>query len=506
MKRRILYIGHAFHLRTRSNRFMLDILEKAFDVTLVYVDPDKLHETNFDVSAADYDIAVVYQLDFLAPIFLAKGLPTVVIPMFDGSEHMPEGHWQMANQARFVAFSRHLHVKIQRAGGTSLLVKYFPKVSPNPVRRMNSLNGFFWERRPDSPINTQMIARVIGSQLDKLHIHQAPDIPWTTETALPAQFGNTEITTSQWFENVSELDDIMSQSNVYFAPRLSEGIGMGFLEAMASGMMVIAHDASTHNEYIANWQSGILYTLGIDGSPHVSPELAYELGMNGRQSVAEGRAAWLAQIPEMIDWIETTPAPDIAEVNASMLANEIPKAYLAGFGSYLQFLRRSTPLIHKMSPALDEKRSLAQRPATFPDDDEAGLVPRLSKTVMGFGTSETRPYLVSGWSHDEAGFVWMDGTVGVIRFANSAELSTSTCMTVTCHAPQSIVGQKLAVVLNGSLCGSIDVGDATQSTTFPLPDEGLRKFNEIRLFAGQALTGGADPRALSVAITSIIFE
>ena len=139
MKRRILYIGHAFHLRTRSNRFMLDILEKAFDVTLVYVDPDKLHETNFDVSAADYDIAVVYQLDFLAPIFLAKGLPTVVIPMFDGSEHMPEGHWQMANQARFVAFSRHLHVKIQRAGGTSLLVKYFPKVSPNPVRRMNSL-------------------------------------------------------------------------------------------------------------------------------------------------------------------------------------------------------------------------------------------------------------------------------------------------------------------------------------------------------------------------------
>ena len=506
MQRKLLYVGHAFHQRTRSTRFMLDILEKSFEVTIIWADPDKLNEINLDVSPADFDVVLVFQLDFLAPIFLAKGLPTVVVPMFDGSEHMPDAHWQLANQARFISFSRHLHVKIQRAGGSSLLVKYYPKASPNPVRRMGTLNGFFWERRPDSPINMHMIAKVVGGQLERLHIHQAPDIPWTQETPVPAEFGNTDITVSSWFEDPSELDEIMSQANVYFAPRLSEGIGMGFLEAMASGMMVVANDASTHNEYIANWHSGILYTTGLEGSPHMSPDLAFELGMNGRESIVQGRPKWLAQIPEMVEWIEQTPTPDVGEVNASLLATEIPSAYLAGFGSYLQFLRRSTPLVHKMSPALKDMRALAQKPATFPNDDETGLVPRLSKSVLGFGTSEARPFLISGWSHDEAGFVWMDGTIGVVRFANSAELSNSTCLTVTCHAPESIVGQKLAVVVNGSLCGSVDVEHGTKSTTFPLPDGGLKKFNEIRLFASQAQAGGPDPRALSVAITSLAFD
>ena len=65
-------------------------------------------------------------MDFLAPVFLAMGKPTIVIPMYDGSAGMPDIHWIFASGARFVNFSLRLNERIRMLGGDTMLVRYFP--------------------------------------------------------------------------------------------------------------------------------------------------------------------------------------------------------------------------------------------------------------------------------------------------------------------------------------------------------------------------------------------
>ena len=50
-----------------------------------------------------------------------------------------------------------------------------------------------------------------------------------------------------------------SRANVYFAPRLEEGIGQTFLEAIRWGRCVVAADNRTINEYIIHGVNGLLY-------------------------------------------------------------------------------------------------------------------------------------------------------------------------------------------------------------------------------------------------------
>ena len=507
LRRKLAYVGHAFHLRTRSTEFLIHILEQHFDVVTLAVDPEKLNEATLDLSTADIDIVLVFQLDFLAPIFIAQQIRTVVVPMFDGSANMPEAHWQLSNQARFVSFSRQLHVNMQRAGSNSLLVKYFPEPSAAPGRRFRTLNGYFWERRPDTGIDVRLLERVLGTSLAKLHVHRVPDTSSVLDGQPTPKIGDAVVTTSTWFKDRSDIQRIMTESNVYFAPRLSEGIGMGFLEAMASGMLVVAHDASTHNEYIANWENGILFATDIGSPASVTPELAYELGQAAKDTIADGRPKWLAQIPEMVQWIEETPVPQATGIDGYQLGVEIRKSYSAGFGSYSQFLKRNVPLVRRMSPALDAKRKIAAENVRLETEDDVSVASPLTVTTLPFGTPAGRRFLINGWSHDEAGFVWIEGTAALIRFANSPAIADATTMILECHAPGFLNDQKLAVVLNGTLCGVVNVTPEISSHAFTLEPPGLKMLNDLRLFASDSgKPPGADLRVLSVAVSALVFK
>jgi hypothetical protein len=125
---KVLFVDHSFHQKTKSSSFFLEILERAFDVETLYFDP---LEPRLDLSSCkdDIDVVVIWQLDFLAPAFVAIGKRVVVVPMYDGSANMPDLHWIISRQCRFINFSRRLHFEIERCGGNSKLVKYFPAPS-----------------------------------------------------------------------------------------------------------------------------------------------------------------------------------------------------------------------------------------------------------------------------------------------------------------------------------------------------------------------------------------
>ena len=38
---KLLFIGHTYHLKTKSSVFLLEMLKEAYDVSELYMDPDK---------------------------------------------------------------------------------------------------------------------------------------------------------------------------------------------------------------------------------------------------------------------------------------------------------------------------------------------------------------------------------------------------------------------------------------------------------------------------------
>src|SRR5690606_16522650 len=153
--------------------------------------------------------------------------------------------------------------------------------------------------------------RMTCGQLAHLHIHDVPDLP------VPPNIPKIEdwpllakdITRSTWFETKEEFLAVMKRANVYFAPRLSEGIGMANLEAMAQGQCVLAHRESTHNEYLKHGANGLLFDLS-----HVYPidlSRAKQLGKAARETVIAGYDRWLASHPTIEAKIENLRSPRV---------------------------------------------------------------------------------------------------------------------------------------------------------------------------------------------------
>jgi glycosyltransferase involved in cell wall biosynthesis len=78
--------------------------------------------------------------------------------------------------------------------------------------------------------------------------------------------------------------DTLNQCNVYIAPRVTEGIGMSFLEAMAMGIAVAAADKPTMNEYISHGDNGFLFDMSNLQPLDFSDAAA--VGQRGRDSIS----------------------------------------------------------------------------------------------------------------------------------------------------------------------------------------------------------------------------
>ncbi|GAP38672.1 glycosyltransferase [Piscinibacter sakaiensis] len=338
--RKLLFVDHAFHRTTRSSEFFVRILRRFFEVEILDIEPEEDATPLPDLSRLDHDLVVLWQMDYLAPAFIARGMRVVVVPMYDGSSSLPDVHWVWARQARFLCFSRRLHHRIERAGGRALRLRYYkPARAGAEHRAFDRLRVFLWQRRPEHGLNLALVERLFGSQLESVHVHDsADDRSLDTSPYLARQSPQYRLTRSSWFKNGKSYEDLLTQHNVFIAPRRSEGIGMGFLEAMAHGMLVVANADSTHDEYISNWVSGLLIDPDRSGPVHVLDQ-APRIAHMAWKTCEIGYDEWMASIPGMIDFIRATPAPSLGPgLDAQALAEQLTKAYYAGIGAYVDFL------------------------------------------------------------------------------------------------------------------------------------------------------------------------
>jgi glycosyltransferase involved in cell wall biosynthesis len=110
------------------------------------------------------------------------------------------------------------------------------------------------------------------------------------------------MTFSEWFDTKSDLINCIQAHGIYIAPRMAEGIGMSFLEALAMGKAIIAHNETTMNEYIENGVNG--YLVDFDNPAPVDLSDVATVQKNAYDSAAAGYENWQSDQDKIIEFIK----------------------------------------------------------------------------------------------------------------------------------------------------------------------------------------------------------
>lgn len=473
---KILFLDHVFHRKTKSSNFFMDLIKENFDwVDVEYVDTECPSDIKALRSKRIHDLVIIWQLDYLAPIFLAAGYRTVVVPMYDGSANMPYEHWIGMSRASFVNFSRTLHERVIAAGCRSLTVKYFlPPVEEGQLPTFENLRGILWMRRPQDGLTPKLVQRMLDGQLTSLHVHNAPDDGNPRKLSEPEyETSAFQITESHWVRDTNAYLAALPRCNVFVAPRMSEGIGMAMLEAFSRGLLVIANDDAVHNEYVSNWVNGILFNLHNVGPFHVSSDMARDMAVSGWYGALSGYLEWLESRRQIVEFIRDTPEPASVTVPVSpAYTTALWDAYLLGGDSYRHFLREhvvnwdSRDTLQRIASSVRSLINIETRNRPLLDEDGLffGTSSRSIGNKHGFSAFDAFSALLAKQS---AGFSIKIGEVD--NLASDAAIVLKCCLLEMAQE-----GWKVLVHINRELCLRLPLNNLPEEFEIRIPVCGIR--------------------------------
>lgn len=264
---KIKFIGHSYHQSTQSSKFFIQLLQELGSIDYAWDTSWLPDGKECDLQDLDsYDLILVWQLPQIArkiPEHLRE--KCVYAPMHDAVHGINAKFWRRLRGMRILCFSVHDYVTAIRNHLEAFYWHYYPaEPAPYQAASFEHLRLFFWQRRP-YPNWRALCGKIPMTQFKSIHLHEAPD-PTLGKFLKPIQseidvYG---ITTSSWFEKQDDYIRKLSENNVFVAPREREGIGMAMLEAQGAGMICIANDAPTMNEYIVDGVNGFLLKHGQD--------------------------------------------------------------------------------------------------------------------------------------------------------------------------------------------------------------------------------------------------
>ncbi len=302
--KKIAYIDHSFHKKTQSTDFFRDILRKEFILEDFWDDSWKGGRavTATEINEFNPDVVIYFQsIGKVSEIKKIKSKNIIWVPMEDGyfRKKIEWLNYKKLN-LKILCFSKAVFQKASNLGFDALYVQYFIEPKNEP-KDLSVLRVYFWQRSKNIVWDT--VKKLIGNQnVNKLIFRNIPD-PFMLGTPVPLEDDikkyNIEIL-DKWMEK-KEMEKILSDSNVFIAPRKYEGIGMAFLEAMAYGMAVIAPNTSTHNEYIKSGFNGYLYDLN-DPKPIDFSDLK-DISANALKTVSDGYKKWVESKDEIVNFI-----------------------------------------------------------------------------------------------------------------------------------------------------------------------------------------------------------
>jgi len=300
----VAFLANSFHLKkTKSADFFIDLLRASFGE--VEVIPHS--EAWARLPKRRWDLIVVWQHRYPPEVLEAFGADRVVlVPMYDDSPLDAE-FWGGYRNFKVFCFSSTLERLLVSYGLSAWGVRYYPDPQTFPASdRSGGLRGFFWPRT--RAIDWPLVQHLVGeTPFERMHLHWTPDVHGDLSPPLDeAERSGGRVEVSSWFRDAGEYRALLAASNVFFAPRAAEGIGMSFLEAMAMGLCVVAPRAPTMSEYIEDGVNGLLYDPERPEALDFSRASA--LGAAARLSCEIGRASWIDSIPQVAAFLEE-PVP-----------------------------------------------------------------------------------------------------------------------------------------------------------------------------------------------------
>jgi glycosyltransferase involved in cell wall biosynthesis len=259
-KLKILFIGHGYHQKTFSNSFLLDYLKESFDIEIYY---DETWQNGSHVNEEiffkeQYSQIIFYQILPYRHILKNKRIKKVIfITMYDSVDFnsITKNFYSNFNKIIFINFSKKIHNKLLNLGLQTHYFQYFPAPQEKCFGDKNKL--FFWQRRNE--INLDLVEKLFANYPINIHLHQALDPHQLIYKPSEEQIKKFQLVSSSWFDSKEEFLLAIKDKALFIAPRLKEGIGMSFLEAMAMGKIVIANNNATMNEYIQHGVNGYLF-------------------------------------------------------------------------------------------------------------------------------------------------------------------------------------------------------------------------------------------------------
>jgi len=308
-KKKIGVIDHSYHHKTISPTFFIDLLKQVGSVTVMW--DSQWNGGKFPsfekINAEGFDILILWQIMIYHHPEKLKKLnckQIIIIPMFDDIHADPDNLFLRFRDFRFVCFCKSLHLRFNQLGLRSKYFQFFIDPSSLPYRKdpFSELKGFFWQRTND--ITWDHIIKLIeGSSFASFHLHLALDPIWYREV-MPTEeeIKKYHITITRWFDKKEEYLVVLSQANIFFSPRLYEGIGMPVIEAMTMGKVVVAPDHPTTNEYISHQKNGLLYDIH-DLKP-LDFYSAKTIAIQAREDSLLGFKNWQRESKELLNFID----------------------------------------------------------------------------------------------------------------------------------------------------------------------------------------------------------
>ena len=309
--KKILFIDLYFHNKTGSLDFILKELSLYAEIERYCEDENGLFEGSAlpEFQREKYDIILYWQVSgSLERVKKAvKYDKLVFFPMYDAVPQLNLFHpgsvkyWRSFFDVEIICFCRRLHESLKKVHFDTHYFQYFPEpeTAGKPGGEVRSL--YFWRR--GGRIDFNLIDAINSSySLEYIHWHDAPDPQYQKiQPSIPPSLSN-KIVRSEWYEDKSKMTKDLDSCAIYLASRPTEGIGMSFLEAMASGRCVVAPDHPTMNEYIQHNKTGILYDIDHPEFALSEPVIR-QIQENAAAYIAEGSQQWKLQKQELISLI-----------------------------------------------------------------------------------------------------------------------------------------------------------------------------------------------------------
>ena len=298
--KKIVYIGHSYHKKTKSTTFLIEYLKEHFEVEEI-MDESWLGKPFPDLSFIDDSYLAVIFFQLLPPkniIDSIKNENIICFPMQDHAGGLDFGFWKDYQDHKVINFSKTLHDKLKKWGFESIYVQYFPKTNEFIPGKSNEI--FFWQRLTHINVNT--IVKLFKKNKFKINIHKVVDPGQEFIKADKKTEKEYKVTYSDWFETKEEMLGAIKHKGIYVAPREYEGIGMSFLEAMAMGKAVVVVDNPTMNEYIIDGVNG--YFFNPKKPKEIDLSNIEQVQKNSYEFMQKGFMDWEKNKQNIIDFIK----------------------------------------------------------------------------------------------------------------------------------------------------------------------------------------------------------